>query len=85
MPLTLGCSRSAQLVKLRVIVLLQITAICAILVHDTFARYGVMDLSARDDTLTVVLITVVGGTFPQVGPTPSTCGTRTSTPTCDAR
>ena len=53
-----------QLMKLRVIVLLQITAICAILVHDTFARYGVMDLERTwTDTLTVVLITVVGGTL----------------------
>ena len=33
-----------QLMKLRVIVLLHITARCAILIHDTFARYGVMDL-----------------------------------------
>ena len=53
-----------QLMKLRVIVLLQITAICAILVHDTFARYGVMDLERTwADTLMVVLITVVGGTL----------------------
>lgn len=53
-----------QLMKLRAIVLLQITAICAILVHDTFARYGVMDLERTwADTLTVVLITVVGGTL----------------------
>ena len=52
-----------QLMKLRVIVLLQITAICAILVHDTFARYGVMDLERTwAQTGWAILITVVGGT-----------------------
>ena len=51
-----------QLMKLRVIVLLQITALCAILVHDTFARYGVMDIERTwSQTLWVSLITVVGG------------------------
>ena len=53
-----------QLMKLRVIVLLQITALCAILVHDTFARYGVMDIERTwSQTLWVSLITVVGGTL----------------------
>ena len=53
-----------QLMKLRVIVLLQITAICAILVHDTFARYGVMDVERTwTDTFAVIVITVVGGTL----------------------
>ena len=53
-----------QLMKLRVIVLLQITAICAILVHDTFARYGVMDVERTwADTFAAMLITVVGGTL----------------------
>ena len=53
-----------QLMKLRVIVLLQITAICAILVHDTFARYGVMDVERTwTDTSVAMLITVVGGTL----------------------
>ena len=53
-----------QLMKLRVIVLLQITALCAILVHDTFARYGVMDIERTwGQTLWVSLITVVGGTL----------------------
>ena len=53
-----------QLMKLRVIFLLQITALCAILVHDTFARYGVMDLERTwSDTLVTMLITVVGGTL----------------------
>ncbi len=53
-----------QLMKLRVIVLLQITAICAILIHDTFARYGVMDVERTwTDTFAAMLITVVGGTL----------------------
>ena len=53
-----------QLMKLRVIFLLQITALCAILVHDTFARYGVMDFERTwSDTLVTMLITVVGGTL----------------------
>lgn len=53
-----------QLMKLRVIVLLQITAICAILVHDTFARYDVMDLERTwSQTVWVILVTVVGGTL----------------------
>ena len=53
-----------QLMKLRVIVLLQITALCAILVHDTLARYGVIDLQRTwSDTLMVACITVVGGTL----------------------
>ena len=33
-----------QLMKLRVIVLLQITAICAILVHDLLSRHGLIDV-----------------------------------------
>ena len=53
-----------QRMKLRVIVLLQITALCAILVHDTFARYGVMDIDRTwGQTLQVSLITVIGGTL----------------------
>ncbi|MGB0377785.1 MAG: protoheme IX farnesyltransferase, partial [Poseidonia sp.] len=53
-----------QLMKLRVIVLLQITALCAILIHDTFARYGVMDLERTwSQTFWVSFITVVGGTL----------------------
>ena len=53
-----------QLMKLRGIVLLQITALCAILVHDTFARYGVMDIDRTwGQTLQVSLITVIGGTL----------------------
>lgn len=53
-----------QLMKLRVIVLLQITALCAILVHDTLARYGVIDLERTwGETLYVACITVIGGTL----------------------
>jgi len=53
-----------QLMKLRVIVLLQITALCAILVHDTLARYGTLDVTRTwGDTLTVALVTLVGGTL----------------------
>ena len=33
-----------KLMKLRVIVLLQITALCAILVHDSLARYDLIDI-----------------------------------------
>ena len=53
-----------DLMKLRVVVLLQITAICAILVHDLLVRYGSI---AGDrswlDTATAVAITLVGGTL----------------------
>ena len=53
-----------QLMKLRVIILLQITAICAILVHDLIARNGFIE-SERTwlDTLFTMLITLVGGTL----------------------
>lgn len=53
-----------RLMKLRVIVLLQITAICAILVHDTLARYDVILLDRSwTDTLGTIALTVVGGTL----------------------
>ena len=53
-----------QLMKLRVIVLLQITAICAILIHDTLARQGVMDVDRSwSQTLWTMTVTVVGGTL----------------------
>ncbi len=53
-----------QLMKLRVIVLLQITALCAILVHDSLARHGLLDVERTwEQTLWVSLITVVGGTL----------------------
>ena len=53
-----------QLMKLRVIVLLQITAICAILIHDTLARQGVMGVDRSwTQTLWTMTVTVVGGTL----------------------
>ena len=53
-----------QLMKLRVIVLLQITAICAILVHDSLARYDLITIERTwADTVTACIITVVGGTL----------------------
>ncbi len=53
-----------QLMKLRVIVLLQITALCAILVHDTLARYGALDVDRTwSDTVLISLVTLVGGTL----------------------
>ena len=53
-----------QLMKLRVIFLLQITAICAILIHDMLARYDVIDVERSWlDTAWVIAITVVGGTL----------------------
>ena len=53
-----------QLMKLRVIVLLQVTAVCAILVHDLLARHGLIDVTRTwSDTVFAVLITVVGGTL----------------------
>ncbi|MDP6865842.1 MAG: heme o synthase [Candidatus Poseidoniaceae archaeon] len=53
-----------KLMKLRVIVLLQITAICAILVHDSLARYDLIDIERTwFDTLWTSLITLVGGTL----------------------
>ena len=53
-----------KLMKLRVIVLLQITAICAILVHDSLARYDLIDVERTwYDTLWTSLITLIGGTL----------------------
>ena len=53
-----------QLMKLRVIVLLQVTAICAILIHDLLARNGTIDLDRSwGDTIVAVVITVIGGTL----------------------
>ena len=53
-----------RLMKLRVIVLLQITAICAILVHDLLSRHGLIDVTRSwSDTLYASVITVVGGTL----------------------
>ncbi len=53
-----------KLMKLRVIVLLQITAICAVLVHDSLARYDLIDIERTwFDTLWTSFITLVGGTL----------------------
>ena len=53
-----------KLMKLRVIVLLQITAICAILIHDSLARYDLINIERSwSDTLWTSLITLVGGTL----------------------
>jgi len=53
-----------RLMKLRVVVLLQVTAICAILVHDMLARHGSIE-SNRSwlDTFQACIITLVGGTL----------------------
>ena len=53
-----------KLMKLRVIVLLQITAICAILVHDLLSRHGLIEIERTwYDTFFTMLITIVGGTL----------------------
>ncbi|MCH1539977.1 MAG: heme o synthase [Candidatus Poseidonia sp.] len=53
-----------RLMKLRVIVLLQITAVCAILIHDSLARHGAISLERTwMDTAVAVVVTVVGGTL----------------------
>ena len=53
-----------QLMKLRVVVLLQITAICAILAHDLMVR---SDAITGDrtwlETLEACLVTLLGGTL----------------------
>ena len=53
-----------QLMKLRVVVLLQVTAICAILAHDLLVRYGSIDGDRTWlDTLWTSFVTLVGGTL----------------------
>ena len=53
-----------KLMKLRVIILLQITAICAILVHDMLARHGLIDVDRTwQDTFYASIITIIGGTL----------------------
>lgn len=53
-----------RLMKIRVIVLLQITAICAILIHDSLARYDLIAVERTwTDTLVACIITIVGGTL----------------------
>ena len=53
-----------KLMKLRVIVLLQITAICAILVHDLLSRHGLINIERSwYDTFFTMIITIIGGTL----------------------
>ena len=53
-----------DLMKLRVVVLLQVTAICAILVHDLLVRYGsIAGDRSWVDTAVAVAIPLVGGTL----------------------
>ena len=53
-----------QLMKLRVIVLLQVTAVCAILVHDLLARHDLLSIDRTwMDTVQTIIITVVAGTL----------------------
>jgi len=53
-----------KLMKLRVIILLQITALCAILVHDMLARHDLIDVERTwKDTLYASIITMIGGTL----------------------
>lgn len=53
-----------KLMKLRVIILLQITALCAILVHDMLARHDLIDVERTwKDTLYASIITIIGGTL----------------------
>jgi protoheme IX farnesyltransferase len=53
-----------QLMKLRVIVLLQITAVCAILIHDLLSRHGLLDIERTwTDTCFTIIITLIGGTL----------------------
>ena len=53
-----------QLMKLRVVILLQITAVCAILAHDLMVR---SDSISGDrtwlDTIEACVVTIVGGTL----------------------
>lgn len=54
------------LMKLRVVVLLQITAVCAILVHDLLLRYGALGALPQrtwTDTATAMALTLVAGTL----------------------
>ena len=54
-----------RLMKLRVIVLLQVTAICSILMHDLLSRKGAIDASPRGwlDTLATSALVILGGTL----------------------
>ena len=53
-----------QLMKLRVVVLLQVTAFCAILAHDILVRYDSIDGNRSwYDTIWTSVVTLVGGTL----------------------
>ena len=53
-----------KLWKLRVVVLLQITAVCAILTHDILSWHGIIDIKRTYlDTVFTILITILGGTL----------------------
>ena len=53
-----------KLMKLRVVFLLQVTAICAILAHDLLARNGSLDINRGwADTFSTIMITLVAGTL----------------------
>ena len=57
-------SSLVKLMKLRVIILLQITAMCAILVHDLLARHELINIERTwYDTFFTIIITVIGGTL----------------------
>jgi len=54
-----------RLMKLRVIILLQVTAICAILMHDILARKGAIESVQRSwlDTAYTSVMVIIGGTL----------------------
>jgi len=53
-----------KLWKLRVVVLLQITAVCAILTHDILSWHGIIDIERTYfDTIFTIVITILGGTL----------------------
>lgn len=53
-----------QLMKLRVVILLQITAVCAILAHDLMVRSGALTGERTwMDTLLAISVTILGGTL----------------------
>ena len=53
-----------QLMKLRVVILLQITAICAIIAHDLMVRSeSISGDRTWTDTLEACIVTLVGGTL----------------------
>ena len=57
-------SLGKELMKLNVIVLLQVTAICAILIHDALVRNEVLEGTRTWlDTLLAIGLTLIGGTL----------------------